>query len=329
MTSCALPLAVLLLGCAVPGVVVAGASVPDDAGPGAFIAAVRGEVRVERGGGTVRAAFGMALRPGDRVVVAEGGEAVVYSDGADLLRVASGGSLPIDGGAEAISEDGPVRRIGATATPKAESGLRALLEPMTRESRESRGAADAEPSDSPTPLSPRHERVTVFDPVFHAAGRVPPVRVALATETTVIWRSGSLESEGPWTPEGFPRLDPRRTFLWRLESLADGTPLTEWVPIRGATERVLLEVHNFEIDMDRLAKEPMGASVADLLRCGLYAELGAWTPLLGASSRLLATHPDAEIALAARARAVDGLALDAARLAELERRLLGESEPTR
>jgi hypothetical protein len=169
-------------------------------------------------------------------------------------------------------------------------------------------------------LAPRHEPIVSFEPVFFATGGRRPARIALASETLVAWRSGRVDGDGPWTPEGFPRLDPKRRFQWRVEAAVDGAPLTAWVPVRGVDEATLKEFAAFEIDMRDLASTPH-AVAADVVRCGVYAHHRVWTSLLAAAARLRAADPGSPLAKRARETAVQGLQLDP-RDAEILERLL-------
>jgi len=184
-----------------------------------------------------------------------------------------------------------------------------------------RGDGDAAWSDASAlrsePLSPRYEKLLTRTPSFVAGPGPRPVKIAVAQGKSPVWRSGSLEGNGPWSPEGIPDLDAKKVYSWRLESAADGAPLSEWVPFRVPAAEDAESARSFEKEISALAASADGASAADVLRCGRYLETSSWTPLLAAATRLLAAQPDSTVAKRARESALRGLRLDPERAAAL------------
>ena len=310
-----------ITACAVAVLFALPAAAAETATPAAgVLASMRPPVRVERPGATkLPVELGMRLMGGDVVTVGTGGAALLYVAGGAIVRVPEGGRFEVSARPDATKK--PEAKLSPGAMKTSESGLWVLNAPEgSTLVAGMRGGGDEAWSDASAlrsePLSPRYETLLTRAPSFVAGPGPRPVRIAVAQGKNPVWRSHALEGNGPWSPEGFPDLDAKKVYSWRLEA-SDGAPLSEWVPFRVPAVEDAESARAFEKEMSTLAASADGASAADVLRCGRYLETSSWTPLFAAATRLLAAQPDSTVAKRARESALRGLRLDAERAAAL------------
>ena len=292
------------------------------------LASMRPPVAVERAGSNAapHVELGMRLEAGDVVKAGPGGGAIVYLAGGAIVHVKEGERLAVPARGAAARAGARDGALPAGVVKASESGLWILNDPEgSIVVAGMRGGSDAAWGVTPdlrvVPLSPRYEVTLTARPRFVAAGGPRPARISVATGKQVVWTSGGLDGDGPWSPDGFPALDPSKLYAWRLESAADGAPVSEWVAFRVSPPAAADDAATFERRMADLSGAPGGATAADVLRCGRYLETSSWTPLLSAAIRVLSIQPDSTLAKRARDRAIAGFRLEAADAALLAGRL--------
>ncbi|HEX6850516.1 MAG TPA: hypothetical protein VF139_03855 [Candidatus Polarisedimenticolaceae bacterium] len=255
------------------------------------LASAKGDVRVA----ARPAAIGDRLAGGAAVETGHGSTATLYLAGGSIVRLGAGQRyvVPAPG---SRAPDGA--RLDPDSAKVTESGLWVLSRPGGSVLLAAMRGDEAVPDPRRArPLSPRYEVVS-GTPAFVAIGGPRPVHVVVAEGKKTVWRSAPVDGEGPWSAPDLPSLAPGPLFSWRLES-PEGEGITPWSPFRTAP------ASTFEAGLSGL--EPVEA---DVLRLGYYLESQAWSPLLAASARVLAAHPEAEIARRAWERAKEGLQLD-------------------
>lgn len=299
----------------------ADATAPNMPRPAGVLAAVSGEVRVERPGSTspLAGAIGTLLLPGDGVRVGRAASATVYLAGGGIVRVQAGSRIEIPKEAPMPAAVPPNAALSSRSVQVLEAGLWVLNDPrgsvllgaMRGDDSDWRG----EGPDTQVPLSPRFETVLDSRPrlIWAAEG---PVRIALGRGKDVIWRSATTSAATLDLPDDVPALQAGQTYRWWLEG-AEGAPLSEAVPFRVADEGARSDAGRFEKEIATMSGGDDGPVVVSLLRCGYYVEVGAWSRVVTAASDLKRRDPSSPAA----ARALDGsrqqMRLDADSLSRL------------
>ncbi len=208
---------VLVLG------VVAAAAARVAAGPVAVLVRVEGDVQVERAdaGAPVKGAVGMQLAAGDRVVIPDGGRAILLHSSGRMEQATASLTL------EAPREHEPSNLFTQT--------LRTLSQVATTDARTqpNRQGMIRPIAGSPVPIAPRND-IAVLDvrPSFtwfsvpHATGyQVQIRRVAPAESRPERFPAGA---DTMWTyPASAPPLVPGATYAWTVGPIGAGRPASE------------------------------------------------------------------------------------------------------
>ena len=294
---------------------------PQSAPAAGVLATVRGDVVIDRPGGArpIAGTIGMRLMPGDGLRVGSGASATVYLVGGSIVRVPAGGRIEIppapggkgtvagkDGAGDPPTGSPTASTMSSRSVEVLEPGLWVLNDPEGSVLLSAmRGEDDVweDSGDGPSlPLSPRFETVLDPRPRFVWGATTGPVRIALAHGTDVLWRSPSTTTSSLRLPEDAPRLRAGEAYRWWLESGDGGVPLGEAVPFRLADKDVQTEAARFERELDVLERGDDGTALADLLRCGYYVRIGAWSRVIAAAS----DHGQPGAPTIVATRAIDG-----------------------
>ncbi len=314
--SIAIALAAVLLPALLLPALAAGALAAEDAKPHAtpaagVLAAVNGDVKIDRPGTSapIAGAIGVRLLQGDMVRVGGASSATVYLAGGGIVRVPAGNRIEIP----KVTAAPKTAPSGAALTPAMssrsvevlEAGLWVLNDPQGSVLLTAmRGGGDdwtADVSAGPLPLSPRFETVLEPRPRLLWAAAVP-VRLVIGRGQEIVWRSPPTAA-GPLTlPASVPELRAGEVYRWWLEAPDGGAPLSEAVPFRIADKKAQTDATRFEKELAGLAGSDDAPALASLMRCGYYVQVGAWTRVVSAASELHHRDPGS----AAAARALDG-----------------------
>jgi hypothetical protein len=294
---------------------------PPSAPAAGVLATVRGEVAIDRPGGArpIAGTIGMRLMPGDGLRVGAGSSATVYLAGGSIVRVPAGGRIEIPQGpggvGAAAGVEGAGRNTAGSATAPAmssrsvevlEQGLWVLNDPegsvLLSAMRGENDVWEDVGAGGPLPLSPRFETVLDPRPRFVWRPASGPVRIALAHGKDVLWRGPATAASSLRLPEDAPKLRAGEAYRWWLESGDGGVPLGEGVPFRLAGRDVQTDAARFESEVGTLERGDDGTALADLLRCGYYVKIGAWTRVLEAAS----AHGERDAPSPVATRAIDG-----------------------
>ncbi|HKB08272.1 MAG TPA: hypothetical protein VKF61_08350 [Candidatus Polarisedimenticolia bacterium] len=285
-------------------------SMPQSPPAAGVLAAVRGEVAIDRPGGArpLAGAVGMRLMPGDGLRVGPGSSATVYLAGGSIVRVPAGSRMEIPEGSPAADKapPAPVGGISSRSVEVLERGLWVLNDPegsvLLSGMRGEDDAWDEAGRLASQPLSPRFEIVLDARPRFVWGGTDGPVRVALARGKEILWRSTPTQSSFLRLEENGPKLRAGEAYRWWLEAADGGGPLGEAVPFRVADKEVQGGADRFESEIKALVRGNDDDALAGLLRCGYYVQVGAWSRVLAAAADLQRRDANSPVA----ARALDG-----------------------
>ena len=285
-------------------------SMPQPSPAAGVLAAVRGEVAIERPGGArpLAGAVGMRLMPGDGLRVGPGSSATVYLAGGSIVRVPAGSRMEVPQGPPAPDKApaAPGGGMSSRSVEVLERGLWVLNDPegsvLLSAMRGEDDAWEEAGRSTPLPLSPRFEIVLDARPRFSWSGPGGPVQVALARGKEVLWRSAPTKSSSLRLEDDGPKLRAGEAYRWWLESGDGGGPLGEAVPFRIADTDVQRDAARFESEIESLTRGDDGAALAGLLRCGYYVQVGAWSRVLAAAADLQRRDANSPVAT----RALDG-----------------------
>ncbi len=281
------------------------------------LAGWRGVVSVEREGKSIVTDLGMRLLPGDVVVTGPGARATIYFSGGRVEELDASTRLVLPKSQpSATAQARDAMRFGSSNVQMLESGLGVLNDPngSVLLAMASRGV-----SDEPTRelraelLSPRNEVIDGQALTFYARSGPRPVRIAIYDGRKLIHRSDPMEGAGPWRITIASPLDAARVYRWVLTTGDNDEPASDSASFRISPAEQVAQSAQLEQSLTKL--EP---DAADLMRCAHYAQAGHWTAVLAASHRLLATHPDATLALRARDASRRALGLNDAAAVALE-----------
>ena len=144
-------------------------------------------------------------------------------------------------------------------------------------------------------LSPRRELIPHVSPTFFWRSDRADVRVTIARDGTILWRSKPTSGSVLAYPREAQPLEPGARYDWWLET-ADGARLGTPTKFRVASEDVAKETAAFERAMRDLAGSGKGTTLVGTLRCAYYRQVGAWTEALAAAGQ----HADADSPFADR-----------------------------
>jgi hypothetical protein len=283
-----------------------------------ILAAVSGPVWVDRPGESapLRAALGMRLAAGDYIRCEEGAVAGILLEGGTIITVSAGSSVEIT---RMVDTQPPQGKVAPGSARRIARGLDTISESLVVGTLRGGGPP-------PVPLlAPAGDEVILEErPAFFWAEAIPPgtmgVRLVVEHAGKEVWRSGDLSGSTLRYPAAAPLLRAGEAHAWRIDDpRRSGSPVAG--RFRMATEAEMDDARAFEAEAAALMGSSHGAAMADFMRCAYYQEIGAWSRLLAAASRLPTSESAATFAHQSRGLAVAGLGITPAQAAGLASRL--------
>jgi hypothetical protein len=284
--------------------VMAAQETPSTSQPAAVLAALHGQVAVDRPGAgqPIPGSLGMRLLAGDTVRAGAGSSATLYLPGGGIVRVPAGNRIEIPRRPEKtpVKADA-IAGMSGSSLKMLESGLWVLNDPqgslLLSGMRGGRDLWGQDEEAGPSLLAPRYETVTAQRPVFYWAGHSERARVVVGRGQAgeILWRSEPIPPGAIPYPGDAPPLRSSEAYRWWLEPAAEGAPLTSRVPFRMASQEVAAKSAKFEAELAGLSDAADGPAVEDFMRCAFYLEAGDWTRTLAAAAHLRGLHPDSDL----------------------------------
>lgn len=136
------------------------------------------------------------------------------------------------------------------------------------------------------PLSPRREMILDARPTFYWADANQPVRVVVAADDDVVWKSRKTIGQRLRYPDNGPSLSSSERYTWWLETTSRRHGQTRPASFRLPPSQLRANMAAFESEMQTLASTPEAEAMTLYLRSAYYSELGAHSAALFALQQL-------------------------------------------
>jgi len=251
----------------------------------AVIADIRGPVTIlqESAGESSRASIGRRLQVGDTLETGTGSSATIFLSGGQLLELLENSRIRIT--KDLHAESGSAKRLASMSRSSLrvlERGIWVMSDPggsTLVAGLRGPAAPLAKPGSSGViPLSPRHEVVLDTRPAFYWSGTDAPVRVVVARENRIVWRSHP--AEGLTRPGSEDDALEPGGYTWWIETEGTSRPLSPKVPFEVAEESIIADATAFESTVADLEKSRGDGALSGFLKCAYYLEARAWSAVL-------------------------------------------------